>query len=154
MMVFIICAATFKLKPSLVRQYLLRLLLLQLQHSFALTMVHKQPESRSAEQSIWSTCTQMIFYTLFISCLGSRVLTSCPLAYFPDSLRLCVQSHHIGSSIRTHVFCLCNARQCDQSVHKGSNSHWLMGPAWEDLYDHPGPFTWPLQLVPLVLLHP
>ena len=48
---------------------ILTLLLLQVGHSLALTMVRKQPES-SAEQGIWSTCTWMIGCALFTSCLG------------------------------------------------------------------------------------
>ena len=48
-------------------------------------------------------------YTLFRSCPGSRaVLTTCPLPHFLASLRPRVQSHHTGSNVCVHGFCLCN----------------------------------------------
>ena len=68
---------------------ILTLLLLQVQHSLVFTTLQGQPESRSTEQGIWSTCTQMIGCPLFTSCPGSRaVLTSCPLALFPRQLEV------------------------------------------------------------------
>ena len=71
------------LQYACVLPFMVVILMLQMWHSLALTIVWEQPASRSAKLGIWSICTWMTGCALFTSC---PALTSCPLTCFPRQL--------------------------------------------------------------------